>query len=133
MFGGGVGHKACGILDPQTGMKPPSRALEGEVLTTGPPVKSLKWGFNLFCYGFGFYNEIVFVFELTLDYELQAANYKVKQRTDYPPQWAKWSPPAGREGQGGGGILGSGCLLYTNLGGDPTDVHLIKIDSTVHW
>ena len=27
------GHKACGILDPQPGMEPPSPALEGEVLT----------------------------------------------------------------------------------------------------
>ena len=36
------GHKACGILDPQPGMEPPSPALEGEVLTTGPPGKSLK-------------------------------------------------------------------------------------------
>ena len=32
------GHGACGILVPQPGIEPP--ALEGEVLTTGPPGKS---------------------------------------------------------------------------------------------
>ena len=35
------GHEACGILAPQPGIKPASPALEGEVLTTGPPGKSL--------------------------------------------------------------------------------------------
>ena len=35
------GHKACGILAPQPGIKPTSSALEGEVLTTGPPGKPL--------------------------------------------------------------------------------------------
>ena len=34
------GHKACGILAPQPGSKPALPALEGEVLTTGPPGKS---------------------------------------------------------------------------------------------
>ena len=49
------GHEACGILVPQTGIKPTASALEGEVLTTeslGKPyisflacwiVKSLVW------------------------------------------------------------------------------------------
>ena len=32
----------CGILDPQSGMEPPYPALEGGVLTIGPPGKSLK-------------------------------------------------------------------------------------------
>ena len=34
------GHKSWGILAPQPGIKPASSALEGEVLTTGPPGKS---------------------------------------------------------------------------------------------
>ena len=34
------GHDACGILAPQPGIEP--LALEGEVLTTGPPGKSWK-------------------------------------------------------------------------------------------
>ena len=34
------GHKACGILAPQPGIKPTPPALEGKVLTTGPPGKS---------------------------------------------------------------------------------------------
>ena len=40
---------ACGILVPRPGIKPPSPALEGRFLTTGPPGKSpicklfLKW------------------------------------------------------------------------------------------
>ena len=33
--------KACGILVPQSGMEPAPRALESEVLATGPPGKSL--------------------------------------------------------------------------------------------
>ena len=35
------GHEACRILAPWPGMEPTSLALEGEVLTTGPPGKSL--------------------------------------------------------------------------------------------
>ena len=35
------GHKACGILAPQPGMEPATLGLEGEVLTTGLPGKSL--------------------------------------------------------------------------------------------
>ena len=34
------GHEACGILAPRPGIKPTPPALEGEVLTTGPPGKS---------------------------------------------------------------------------------------------
>ena len=34
------GREACGILASQPGMEPAYPALEGEVLTTGPPVKS---------------------------------------------------------------------------------------------
>ena len=34
-------HKACEILAPQPGIKPSSPALKGEVLTPGPPGKSL--------------------------------------------------------------------------------------------
>ena len=37
------GPKACGILAPQSGIKPPPPTLEGEVLITGPPGKSLKY------------------------------------------------------------------------------------------
>ena len=33
-------YEACGILVPQPGIEPTSPALEGEVLTTGPPGKS---------------------------------------------------------------------------------------------
>ena len=35
------GHEAYGILVPQAGIEPAPRALEGEVLTTGLPEKSL--------------------------------------------------------------------------------------------
>ena len=38
---GFFGQEACGILAPQSGIKPMSPALEGEVLLTGPPGKSL--------------------------------------------------------------------------------------------
>ena len=34
------GPEACGILAPQPGIEPTHPALEGEVLTTGPPGKS---------------------------------------------------------------------------------------------
>ena len=34
------GHEACGISAPRPGMQPAPPALEGEVLTSGPPVKS---------------------------------------------------------------------------------------------
>ena len=34
------GREACGILAPQPGIEPTPPALEGEVLTTGPPGKS---------------------------------------------------------------------------------------------
>ena len=34
------GRKACGILAPQPGIEPATPALEGDVLTTGPPGKS---------------------------------------------------------------------------------------------
>ena len=34
------GHEACGILVPQPEIEPALPALEGEVLTTGPPGKS---------------------------------------------------------------------------------------------
>ena len=35
------GHEACGILAPWAGHEPTPPALEGEVLTTGLPGKSL--------------------------------------------------------------------------------------------
>ena len=35
------GPKVCGILAPQPGIEPAPPALEGEVLTTGPPEKFL--------------------------------------------------------------------------------------------
>ena len=35
------GFQACVVLVPQPGIKPTPSALEGEVLTTGPPGKSL--------------------------------------------------------------------------------------------
>ena len=34
------GREACGILAPRPGIKPTPPALEGEVLTTGPPEES---------------------------------------------------------------------------------------------
>ena len=37
------GSKACGILAPQPGVEPAPPALEGKVLTTGPPGKSLSY------------------------------------------------------------------------------------------
>ena len=33
------GHQAWGILDPQPGIEPVPPALEGNILTTGPPGK----------------------------------------------------------------------------------------------
>ena len=35
--------KACGILTPQPGIEPSPDALEGKVLTTGAPGKSLRF------------------------------------------------------------------------------------------
>ena len=35
-------HKACGILLPQPGIEPTLPALQGGVLTAGPPGKSLN-------------------------------------------------------------------------------------------
>ena len=35
------GHKACGVLAPQLGLKPTPPALEGEVLIMRPPPKAL--------------------------------------------------------------------------------------------
>ena len=43
---GFFGHKACGILAPRPGIEPTCPALEGEVLTTGPPGKSLPLFFK---------------------------------------------------------------------------------------
>ena len=40
------GHNACEILAPQPGIEPTSPVMEGEVLTTGPPGKSLSLGFG---------------------------------------------------------------------------------------
>ena len=37
------GHVACGILAPQPGVEPAPLELEGKVLTTGPPEKSLDY------------------------------------------------------------------------------------------
>ena len=39
------GHKACGISAPRPGIKSAPPAMEGEVLTTGLPGKSLSWIF----------------------------------------------------------------------------------------
>ena len=39
------GRQACGISAPRPGMEPAPPALEGEVLTTGPPGKSPKYSF----------------------------------------------------------------------------------------
>ena len=36
------GHEACGVLVPQPGIEPTPPALEGKVLTTGLPGKSLE-------------------------------------------------------------------------------------------
>ena len=38
-----LGHKACGILGAQPGIKPTPSALEDKVLTTGPPEKPPKF------------------------------------------------------------------------------------------
>ena len=40
------GHKACGILAFQPGIRPVSSELEGDVLTPGPPGKSLSFQFK---------------------------------------------------------------------------------------
>ena len=36
-------QEVCGSLAPQLGIKPTSPALEGKVLTPGPPGKTLEW------------------------------------------------------------------------------------------
>ena len=43
------GHEACGILAPQSGIEPAPLTLEGEVLTTGQPGKSLTFK-NKICF-----------------------------------------------------------------------------------
>ena len=67
------GPEACGILAPWPGIKPAPPALEGEVLTTGPPGKSLVFCFlkNNFVLGYqndqtSFRKKIIFVLVLTL-------------------------------------------------------------------
>ena len=45
------GCEACGILAPQPGIEPTPPALEGEVLTTGPPGKSLDSSFKVLSFG----------------------------------------------------------------------------------
>ena len=40
------GPEACGILAPWPGIEPAPPALEGEVLTNGPPGKSWDSSFN---------------------------------------------------------------------------------------
>ena len=49
---GFFGGEACGILAPLLGIEPTLPALEGEVLTTGPPGKSLKIHFKQFFRGY---------------------------------------------------------------------------------
>ena len=44
------GREACGILAPWPGIKPSPSALEGEVLTTGPPGKSQGSATTLYLY-----------------------------------------------------------------------------------
>ena len=45
-------HKACGILAPWPGIEPALPALEGEVLTTGPPGKYQELILeHIFCVG----------------------------------------------------------------------------------
>ena len=39
-------REACGILAPRSGIEPAPPALEGKVLTTGPPGKSLHLNFR---------------------------------------------------------------------------------------
>ena len=41
VFFGFFGRQACGILAPWPGIEPAPPALEGKVLTTGPPGKAL--------------------------------------------------------------------------------------------
>ena len=44
-------HEAYGILAPQPGIEPAAPTLEAEILTTGPPGKSLHHAFfNTFIY-----------------------------------------------------------------------------------
>ena len=40
------GYKTCGILTPPSGVKPAAPALEGEILATGLPGKSLSEDLN---------------------------------------------------------------------------------------
>ena len=42
------GHEACEILTPRPGIEPAPPALEGKVLTTGKPEKSLPLYFKSF-------------------------------------------------------------------------------------
>ena len=52
-----LGHQACGILAPQPGIEPEVLSLEGKVLTTGAPGKSLLTNISSiinFCAGCSF-------------------------------------------------------------------------------
>ena len=44
------GRKVCGILAPWPGIEPTPIALEGEILTTGAPGKSLDIFLSNWCY-----------------------------------------------------------------------------------
>ena len=44
------GREACGILAPWPGIEPAAPALEGEILTTGPPGKSPTFNFKRFIF-----------------------------------------------------------------------------------
>ena len=41
------GHEVCGVLVPWPGIEPIPPALEGDILPTGPPGKSLAWALNV--------------------------------------------------------------------------------------
>ena len=50
------GHEACGVLAPWLGIEPTPPALEGDILATGPPGKSLNSMEKSYCQAPIFFN-----------------------------------------------------------------------------
>ena len=93
------GPKACGILVPWPGIKPAPPALEGDVLTTGPPGKSLwRYSWLYFYLFFRFQGQVeitkwILIITFTIMNEVLAALSKYNLNTikfihlKYTVQW----------------------------------------------
>ena len=75
------GHEACGILVPQPGIKAASSALEGEVLTTGPPGTSPQYNLQQsFC-------RILICFTFVIKFQNLRCLKPVKNNGSYDAQY----------------------------------------------